>query len=117
MFKKRYLFILVPVVLLVVTGAIVGIKRVSDEYSPLVEVCRNDLASTGYTSPAGYSVYTCGSKEFHMLLKYQSTIFRTPTSVIVRFNDGVNFLDCEMQRRGSEWVVTSRGTTIAGICP
>ncbi len=117
LFEKRHLLLLILIGLLFTIGAIVGIKRVFDEHSPLVELCRKDLASSGFTSPAGYSGYTCGGETTYLPLKYQSTFFRTPNSIRVRFTDGVNLLDCEMERRGSEWVVTGRGSTMASMCP
>ncbi len=75
LFEKRHLLLVILIGLLLTIGAIVGIKRVFDEHSPLVEICRNDLASRGFTSPAGYSVYTCLGTEYRMPLRYQDTVF------------------------------------------
>ncbi len=33
------------------------------------------------------------------------------------YTDGVNDIWCKMYRRGSEWVVISKATTIVGMCP
>jgi len=117
-FKKRYLPLIVLFSLLFTIGAIVTIKGVIDEHrsvvrehSPMVEVCRNALVSAGYT------LYSCEGTEFHSTPRYQRIEFSLMGTVNVYFNDGVNDMSCKIYRRGSEWVVISKATTIAGMCP
>ena len=113
LFEKRHLLLLVLIGVLFTIGAIVsiivGIKKVIDEHSPRVEVCRNALSPTGYNQ---YSCLSTGSP-----LRYERTEFSSPDTVTVIFNDGINDEWCGMQRHGSEWVVTSKGGTMTEPCP
>jgi len=110
MLKKRYLLILGLIVLLFILGAIVPVKSFIDEHSPMVEVCRNALSS----DRPGYTFYECG---IYNPLRYERTTFSYPDTVTVHFTDGINDMQCEMQRRGSKWVVTGRLSTLAAPCP
>ncbi len=106
MFKKRYLFILVPVVLLIVIGAIFRIQ--------IVEGCRNAWSS----DRPGYAVYSdChGGKAYHPLI-YQRIEFSSPDDATVYITDGTNDMTCFMQWKGSKWVKTGGLTTIVAPCP
>ena len=120
LFKKRYFPILVLALLLFAIGGTIILKPIVDiknQEPELIEACRNDLASAGYTTSDGHSVNGCGGKTFYTSLKYESTDIFTPTRLRVKFNDGVNILMCDMEWSGSGWVVTSRGSTMASMCP
>lgn len=112
MFKKRYLFILIPLVLVFTIVAIITIIRAIDEHSQRVDVCRNALSS----DRPGYTFYECGSTDIYSPLNYQRAE-ASPISVTIYFDDGTNDMWCDMQRHGSEWVVISRGSTITAPCP
>ncbi len=109
LFEKRHLLLLILIGLLFIVGVIIGIKRVIDEHSPLVAVCRNALLS------ADNGHYDCLSTESP--LRYQRTKFSSSDTVTVYFSDGINDEWCVMQRHGSEWVVVSGGATMVSPCP
>lgn len=114
LFEKRHLLIFVLIGLLFTFGATVGIKRVVDEHSPRVEICRNALSS----DRPGYTYYICAGDKVYVPLRYQRTE-SVPFSKAVRvhFTDGPNLMWCTMERHGSEWVVTGAASTIASMCP
>jgi hypothetical protein len=96
MFKKRYLLVLVLVILLFTLGAMTVIS--GDRYQ-VVRVCRNALSSV-----QGYGTW-----------KYQRTSFHSP--IRVYFSNGVNTAWCEMQQNGSEWEVTALAPSMVSPYP
>lgn len=115
-FKKRYLPILVLVLLLFTSGAIVGIKKVAairKEQSQMIEVCLTALSS----DRLGYTFYECGSADVYSPLKYERIKSSSLSGTVVYFDDGTNEMWCHMQRNSSKWIVTGTGSTLAAPCP
>lgn len=112
MFNKRYLFILVPAVLLIVIGAMFRNQKVTQ----IVEGCRNAWSS----DRPGYTVYgddVCSGRKVYGYLVYKGIDFSSPDTATVYFTDGTNHMTCDAQWRNSRWVVSRGWTTLAAPCP
>lgn len=96
--KKRW-FLLVPIILLLMTGSSLVIKG---QFVKMYAACRTEMLAMD-----GYGPWT-----------YQRTsLFPPPIAII--FDDGTNIAECQVQWKGSEWQVISVWETLVGClnCP
>jgi len=104
MFKKRYLPILIVLLLVISTTVPIAIEGYR-----IYAVCRDKLSSSDSRLGSGW--------KYQYIVFSSDSVSHFPPPITVVFDDGVNTLWCHVHRNGSKWEVDTILATMVAPLP